>query len=107
MQTGFENIVQLFHAKNGDIRDNIANHKTPIDTSILDEYDRNLRINRFTYSVWREMIRRCNDNKFEQYKYYGGAGISVCNQWMDLLLTYRSFFHPFLSKTFTNAQIRS
>ena len=83
MQTGFENIVQLFHAKNGDIRDNIANHKTPIDTSILDEYDRNLRINRFTYSVWREMIRRCNDNKFEQYKYYGGAGISVCNQWMD------------------------
>jgi len=33
------------------------------------------------YKVWRQMIRRCTVETAEQYKNYGGRGISVCARW--------------------------
>lgn len=35
-----------------------------------------------TYESWHSMMRRCNDPKRWQYKYYGGRGIKVCKRWM-------------------------
>lgn len=35
------------------------------------------RLNR----IWRSMKVRCNDDKHSNYKYYGGRGISVCEEW--------------------------
>ena len=29
------------------------------------------------------MRRRCNEVTHDQYKYYGGAGIKVCERWQD------------------------
>jgi hypothetical protein len=37
-----------------------------------------------TYYSWQTMIRRCTDEKFDSYKYYGGRGIKVeDNAWLD------------------------
>lgn len=35
------------------------------------------------YSVWKGMCRRCNDPTQPHYKYYGGRGISVCEEWTN------------------------
>ena len=35
------------------------------------------------YSIWATMIHRCEDEKREKYKDYGGRGISVCEEWHD------------------------
>lgn len=35
------------------------------------------------YSIWIDMIRRCEDLKVKCYYRYGGRGISVCPEWHD------------------------
>lgn len=34
------------------------------------------------YRIWQGMIRRCYDQRAPKYRFYGGAGVSVCDQWM-------------------------
>lgn len=36
-----------------------------------------------TYSSYRAMIARCKYPSQDQYKYYGGRGISVCGRWLN------------------------
>ena len=33
------------------------------------------------YRIWQMMRQRCNNENAENYKYYGGRGICVCNEW--------------------------
>lgn len=33
------------------------------------------------YEVWRGMKQRCNNPNDKRYKYYGGTGIKVCEEW--------------------------
>lgn len=35
------------------------------------------------YLVWVEMRHRCSNSNDTSYKYYGGRGISVCEEWSD------------------------
>lgn len=35
------------------------------------------------YNVWKNMKVRCNNPHYKQYKYYGGRGITVCDDWND------------------------
>ena len=41
------------------------------------------------YQARKDMIRRCRDFKHEDYKYYGGRGIKVCNRWLE---SFENFF---------------
>lgn len=34
--------------------------------------------------TWNSMIHRCNNQGIATYKYYGGRGITVCNEWLDV-----------------------
>lgn len=34
-----------------------------------------------TYTSWSSMITRCNNPNVDNYKYYGGRGICVCERW--------------------------
>ena len=34
-------------------------------------------------SIWKNMIRRCEDPNDRSYCYYGARGISVCDEWKD------------------------
>ena len=36
------------------------------------------------YYVWSDMKRRCINPKRKDFKYYGGRGIKVCEEWMDI-----------------------
>jgi hypothetical protein len=33
------------------------------------------------YQIWNGMLTRCENEKRHDYKYYGGRGISVCEEW--------------------------
>ena len=35
------------------------------------------------YNVWKNMKVRCNNPHYKEYKYYGGRGITVCEEWND------------------------
>lgn len=33
------------------------------------------------FRIWVGMRHRCRNEKLREYKYYGGKGVSVCNEW--------------------------
>ena len=41
------------------------------------------------YKVWSSIKQRCNNEKCEGFKNYGGRGISICKEWS---LDFKSFF---------------
>ena len=41
------------------------------------------------YSAWSNMKSRCRDSSREDFKYYGGRGIKVCDRWME---SFSNFF---------------
>jgi hypothetical protein len=42
------------------------------------------------YSRYIDMKRRCYDAKRESYKYYGGRGITVCQEWLDDFINFKN-----------------
>ena len=36
------------------------------------------------YSTWHNMIQRCTNPNHKAYKNYGGRGITVCEEWLDV-----------------------
>lgn len=43
------------------------------------------------YRIYKQIIRRCYDESNSKYKYYGGRGIRVCDDWKDGLNGMRAF----------------
>ena len=43
------------------------------------------------FIIWRAMLKRCYNINSQNYKYYGGRGIKVCNEWLDENNGYFSF----------------
>ena len=37
------------------------------------------------YETWKNMRRRCNDQRNNRWAHYGGKGIKICSQWNDYL----------------------
>lgn len=37
------------------------------------------------YSIWKGMNKRCNNPNAVDYKWYGGKGVKVCEEWKDYL----------------------
>jgi len=35
------------------------------------------------YDAWTHMLQRCENQDHKYYKYYGGRGITVCDEWHD------------------------
>jgi hypothetical protein len=46
------------------------------------------------YFAWREMIRRCYAESRKCYKYYGGRGITVCDQWRHSFPAFLEYVGP-------------
>lgn len=36
-----------------------------------------------TYARWKAMKQRCDDASAANYRYYGGAGVTVCTRWRE------------------------
>lgn len=41
------------------------------------------------YKTWLNMRRRCEDSGRHVFKYYGGRGIRVCDEWQDFSMFLR------------------
>jgi hypothetical protein len=52
-------------------------------------------------SRWRDMIRRCYDEKVKSFPAYGGRGIRVCDRWKD----FKSFENDMYSSYVTHRGI--
>lgn len=48
------------------------------------------------HNIWKAMRKRCRNENSSDYKYYGGKGVSVCDDWND----YASFRNWALSNGF-------
>lgn len=43
------------------------------------------------YGVYANMKRRCYNESSTDYKYYGGRGITICDEWLDDYLSFKSW----------------
>jgi hypothetical protein len=43
------------------------------------------------YRTWANMRRRCKDPNVDAYKWYGGRGISVCQEWEENFLVFKEW----------------
>lgn len=51
------------------------------------------------YTVWKDMLARCNNPKKDGYKYYGARGITVCDEW----LSYDNFYEWAMANGYNDA----
>ena len=47
------------------------------------------------YSTWKSMKSRCNNPNVSHYKYYGGKGVKVCNEWLDFWVFVKDMYPSF------------
>ena len=54
-----------------------------------------LKSNRF-YDTWYGMLQRCTNLEHRNYKNYGGRGITVCEEWQDIIkfVAWAESTHP-------------
>ena len=43
------------------------------------------------YHIWLNMKARCYNNNTKEYKYYGGRGITVCDEWKNDFKNFRDW----------------
>lgn len=92
--TGYICEVPLIFARNGNVKDHLANHTTPIDLMCIDINDRQNRLLSIIKPVWRSMIKRCEDKNANNHERYGGKGIKICDTWKDFYTFYNDL--PYL-----------
>lgn len=51
------------------------------------------------YDTWNSMIQRCTNPKAMYYEYYGGRGISVCDEWLNSIEAFLEYVGPKPSAT--------
>ena len=51
-------------------------HRKPYNYLGRDQYPR-------IYIIWKSMRQRCFSKTCAAYKYYGGKGVTICDEWMD------------------------
>lgn len=42
-----------------------------------------------TYNVWKNMVQRCMNIDHPSYEYYGGRGITVCQEWAESFVAFQ------------------
>ena len=53
----------------------------------FDRYGKGERL----YGIWKGMKQRCYNPHFSKYKYYGGRGIKVCDEWLHDYAAFRAW----------------
>lgn len=55
---------------------------TAADKRVTHGHTRNRTQSRL-YSIWKDMRSRCRHKRSQNYRYYGGRGIIVCQEWQE------------------------
>lgn len=53
------------------------------------------------YTSWCKMKSRCSNKNNTHYEYYGGRGISVCQEWVDSFVSFYNYIGPKPNKSYT------
>ena len=51
------------------------------------------------FSIWKSMLTRCLNPNNKSYKYYGGKGVSVCDEWKN---NFQAFYDWAISHGYTD-----
>lgn len=43
------------------------------------------------YSIWQGMKNRCYNKNQQRYEYYGGRGITICDEWLHDFTSFRDW----------------
>lgn len=43
------------------------------------------------YSIWGSMISRCHNENTKSYRWYGGKGVSVCDEWRNSFSKFKEW----------------
>jgi len=43
------------------------------------------------YTIWCNIIQRCNNPNYTQYEHYGGRGIRMCDEWRNSFEVFRDW----------------
>lgn len=76
--TGYKRMYSYTTIKEGSMRDPYF----PIYYNVGCLGEVNLQKYKRELNIWRFMLARCYDEKHDNYKTYGAAGIYVCNEWL-------------------------
>lgn len=71
--------TSLSHLRNGGAKSCGCLHKEMMIQTFTKHNKSNTRL----YNIWQGMKKRCYNINDEAYKYYGGRGIKVCNEWLN------------------------
>lgn len=52
------------------------------------------------YGIWKAMNQRCNNPNHRKYRYYGGKGITVCDEWAQ---NFQTFFEWSIENGYTDS----
>ena len=81
---GNKSIVSTSNLRNGNSTSCGCYGKEQRVKSVTTHGMSNTRLHR----IWKAMITRCNNKNFFAYKYYGGRGITVCEEWKENFQTF-------------------
>lgn len=85
LESGFEDSVRSDSIVRGLVRDYLSKSFCGVGMIGYADAKKNAR----AYNVWRDMNARCYWVRDKSYRYYGGAGVTVCERWhrFDLFLS--------------------
>jgi hypothetical protein len=79
-ECGNEKIIRGDHLRNGLIRScGCLEIENRTNGANLKHGGKRTRL----YMIWCGMRKRCSNENFHAYKYYGGRGIIICDEWED------------------------
>ena len=81
LDTNYECSVNLIEALKGIVKDPYA--KNILGIACIGPIDRST-VSQNEYNIWYGMIRRCCCKESDSYSTYGGAGVTVCPEWLCL-----------------------
>ena len=80
---GSETNVAIGHLRNGHTKScGCLKAQMAEETHLKHGHKRKKEVDRL-YAVWRAMKQRCYLETADSFKYYGGRGIAVCEEWHD------------------------
>lgn len=83
-------LVRNSNLTKGDTRSCGCLHREELAARSTKHGLRHTRLN----SVWSAMLQRCTNPSARDYPYYGGRGITVCDEWRDLSVFARDMGDP-------------
>lgn len=97
--TGFECVAQMSALRVGSVKDRTARNHFGAGYLGVGEYVANG--SSAAYQKWRDMLSRCYNKDDVAYSYYGGRGVTVCDDWLNFQLFAKWFY----SKYFEGAHL--